>query len=518
MTSYEHRKLVERITALDSRPNDDAAFRKWLKAESLLQLLRENAKSPELIVYEMADYSLISSVVMKESTLQSLSKEDLLNWNGLPEPASYSFSHSERGIAQSSDGNQWGSTPLVVMREYDRQTYLDIQQDYVHVSDIYWSPKENAYWRYDENGNKLYTISITNDRSSANIDLVSFHIRPLELYLSVSNSVLLRMFDFVRRGNNFRGWSSGLTEDIHESNFLFYQQKIDEYASYTRGVQIIRSSLAEDSIDQMLRDGWHGNFAIRESIEFDTILIGHLDTAFFRPEVLLEYTTDSIKYRLEDRYLWCRNIWGIPFDTNEAGQVYVYLVDLRKMPQNEQYRWKSYNEKPKDGISQRSIEADFKAQFPSSSDSLESLQHLLTDWTAEGVPWWRLQHPDLIARLRTPRTSSQKEWGDAFMSLVNATIDGFQTAYLREQNRMRDIQFTDSDRSLVLLEKILAQKLVALRLAQNIRSKVVAHIEGKAAQALARTALQEHDSYAAHFHSVCDRIVDELTLIEQTFS
>lgn len=515
MPSYEHGQLVKRIAALDACPEGDAAFNEWLKAKELLQLLRENAESSELIVYEMADYSLISSVVIKESTLQSLSKEDLLNWHGLPDPACYSLTH-DWGIAQSTDGNNWDAIPLVVMRAYDEKTYLEIRQDYIHVSDIYWSPEESSYWRYDENGNVQHAISVTNKRTVVGIDLVSFHIRPLELYLSVSNSVLIRMFDFTLRNDKFKGWSRNPAQDIHESDLLFYRQHIDADASYTRGIQIIRPNLTEDSIHQMLSDGWNSNFAIRDSLEFETEKIGHLDTAFFRPEVLSEYTTDPRKYKLEDRYLSCRNIWEIPYDTNDAGQVYVYLVDLRKMPLREQYHWKAYNETLRAGISQRSIKTDFEAKFPD-PDSLEKVQSILWNWDTEKVSWWQLKNPELIVRLRTPHTSVQKEWGDAFMALVNAIVDGFHTGYIREQLVIRNIQFDDTDRQLALLEKLLAQRLDALRLAQNIRSKVAAHIEGKDARNLARTALREHGSYAAHFHSVCDQIVEELALIEQAF-
>ena len=50
---------------------------------------------------------------------------------------------------------------------------------------------------------------------------------------------------------------------------------------------------------------------------------------------------------------------------------------------------------------------------------------------------------------------------------------------------------------------------------QRIRTKVKAHVGGEEAREVARLALQQHGSYAAHFSSVCQVIIDELKRIEQ---
>ena len=77
-----------------------------------------------------------------------------------------------------------------------------------------------------------------------------------------------------------------------------------------------------------------------------------------------------------------------------------------------------------------------------------------------------------------------------------------------------------------LIERILigrcelgeGERLRGLREVHLIRSKVSAHSGGSDAVTLANKALQAHETYTAHFDSVCKTVAEELKLIEQAFS
>ena len=62
------------------------------------------------------------------------------------------------------------------------------------------------------------------------------------------------------------------------------------------------------------------------------------------------------------------------------------------------------------------------------------------------------------------------------------------------------------------------QRLIGLREVNGVRSKVSAHSGGKDADSLANRALQEHETYTAHFEIAVQTVAEELKLIQQAFS
>ena len=65
MSSYEHKKLIERIKAIDEVPKDADAYAAWLDANGHLDLLRDNAEEDELIVHASGDYTFVITAVVK---------------------------------------------------------------------------------------------------------------------------------------------------------------------------------------------------------------------------------------------------------------------------------------------------------------------------------------------------------------------------------------------------------------------------------------------------------------------
>ena len=92
MPSYEHNKLRESISQLDDLPQSSADYATWIKADGHLTLLRDNAQEDELIIYGVGEYTFIHAVVVNESNLTPVDKDDLLGWNGNPHSAFASYS------------------------------------------------------------------------------------------------------------------------------------------------------------------------------------------------------------------------------------------------------------------------------------------------------------------------------------------------------------------------------------------------------------------------------------------
>ena len=461
----------------------------------------------------------------------------------------------ENGSAWSSK-TLAGAVQLVFGRQLigdDDGAYFEILQEYAHISDIHWRPEEHAYCCFDEHGDVEHVVSITSRTSGGAVSLVSFRREQIERYLAASGLVLVRMFDFtlVDRERGFRGWSDSPATVFLDDDELFFRQKIDSSAAYTRGVQIIRPSRPKDQILQDLRwsrdrdDGYvnflahdwrHGridsistdpsattNYFVAEenSLPFET------SVAFFSPDVLSEYKSDRDRYTIgeERRLIECRGGWSLRYGINDADQVHAYIVDLRAVPYREQLHWRSRNEEPKAGLSERAIAHDFKGEWSDITMPLEDVLAVLREWERADVAWWKLRDPTLLERVNTPRTSSRDEWADSFGDLASLVVEGFETSAIRAELDATGAPY-ETGGSLALLGRLLTaigamsagDRLDGLQAVQEIRSKAASHARGRRAAQLSSDALKQHGTYAAHFESVCSTVTHELKMIEAAFA
>ena len=114
MPSYEHNKLIKRIANLDKLPDDAAEYASWIKAGGHLDLLQDNSKEDELIIYGSGDYTFINAVVASENSLSSLDQGDLLCWNGNAffSCASYVWGGKRKDVWIEREGCNWRSKTL----------------------------------------------------------------------------------------------------------------------------------------------------------------------------------------------------------------------------------------------------------------------------------------------------------------------------------------------------------------------------------------------------------------------
>ena len=569
MDNYEHKRLIQAITKLDEVPADSHAFSEWIHAEAHLAFLRENARADDLVIYASGEYTFVHSVVVPNSRLSPVDRDDLMGWNFNPYTSIASYVTGggrddvwvERGLSGTGTKTLKDATQLIFGRTFEGWTgpgrnYYELHQEYAHLAGIHWRPEKRAYCRFNEHGDLESVVSVTTrEDKGSNMALVSFKWEPLEEYLAASNASLVRMFDFtLLRRSGFYGWSNEPPQKVDESDHFFYRRKVmPGYAAYTRGVQIIRPRRPEKAVFTRITDGWFGqkNREYAEFIAYDwrnsriakistdpkatanyfnaegNALPFELSPAFFRPDVLLKYKADRDKYTVGERDVSCRAAWHLEgIDVNEAGQVHAYICYLRRLPYAEQLHWLSSNERPKASISKRAVINDFKGEWVSFMEPLARVLSVIRRWHDDKVTWWTLRDERLIERVNTPLTASRDEWAEAFMDLAKLVVEGFETKPIRAKLDTAQVPYEKEDRTIALLEKLMnkgdtsveGQKLVGLRTVQLLRSKAKGHVGGSEAEQLAQDALMEHETFGNHFRHVCTQVADELETIEQLIS
>lgn len=565
MQNFEHKKLVEAIEHLGKVPTEPAEYSKWIEAGRHLSFLRSNANTEEIVAFASGQYTFVRSLIVAESKLAPVDQSDLLAWifSGGSSIASYVSQGErvwvERKLSSTSTKTLEGARELLFDRTFDGWTgagrnHIELNQEYSHLTEIHWRPEYGAYCRFDRRGDLEHVVTVTLDRSKAGgASVVSFRWQPLEEYLAVTGTVLVRLFDFTLfRPNEFEGWSNKPGKVISETPQLFYRQKIDAGVGYTRGVQIVRPRAPATTIVRRMTDRWFGT-SKRQYVEFvaydfrnkqvtkistdpeatvnyfnaeGNSLPFELSPAFFKPEVLSKYKTDRDKYTLGERDLSCRSAWHLRgLDVNEAGQVHAYICDLRGLPYEEQLHWLSYNEPPQTGISKRAVVNDFQGEFTDIAEPLEEVLRVVRQWDSDHVPWWTLRDPKLLVRAMTPLTASRDDWAEAFMDLAKLVVEGFEAKRLRAALDDIQVRYEATDGTIALLEKLLsgstnngaATRLTGLRSVQDLRSKAKGHASGSAADALAQAAISEFGSFSEHFRSVCRAVLSELKKVEALF-
>ena len=566
MTSYEHDQIARAINALEATPETDQENPSWLRAEGHLNILRQNSRDTEVILFACSKTTFIHAVITKESDVTHPDHNDLLDWTSSPfrGRAGYSWGLGTDTVRlEFSDSSPQprtmkNSQNLVFglqLEGLDEAYHYELLQEFAHATRILWREEQRAYCRIDENGDFEPVVSITNPDDTAKATLITCKREPLEQYIEATGNTLVRFFDFtmVRKGM-FHSWSDGTRERKTESEHLFYDQCITPAGNaWTKGTQLLPITTPREDLFRSITEfpsqrtgrqyasfialDWRNGTVTEISTDREhtanyfnaetNLLPFAVSPAFFRPEVISKYKADRDKYTIDEqsRFISCRGAWHLKsYSVNEAGQVHAYICDLRNLPYQEQLHWKSHNEEPKGSISKRAFENDFEGTWGSEATPLERILHILRQWQKHSFDWWRINDEELLVRINTPVSNSRDEWAQSFLEFSKAVIENFRTRPIRALLRKENIPFQETDGTLTLLEKLLQSqtpadggtaKLNGLKQAQLIRSKVHSHSGGTEAQELARNALLVHRTYREHFEHVCNQIADELEKIEE---
>ena len=440
-----------------------------------------------------------------------------------------------------------GAEPAVFRRSFTGMSNYDapieLSQKLVHSLDLHFIEERSAFCRLDSEGDLDEVIRIFNSTGPGDFDnrrsLVLIKAKPLAEYMAVGGYALYRKFDVTRFvPGEFSRWDAPAR--YFEAPDLFYYAGLSGgNASYIRGGQILRPDVTvEELVEEWKREDdpnarqyetfrihdWKNKKLVEWSCapsELSNYFTEsekpfEISPAFFNPEVLTKYKANPDKYDLRDRSITCRNAWHLKtFDINEAGQVHTYIGYLQHLPFKEQQYWKLYNEWPKAGLSKRAIDTDFKGEFTSEADPLQSLRNAVSELDRESPAWWSPRGAQLRDRVHYPVTTSSKEWADELLALDQMVVEGFVASELREVAVAADITIDPSWQSLKLIQEVLRVKdsltadeiVEPLRKLHYLRSKVRGHHTGERTK-LEAEAVKEHGSLPGHFRALCAKCDD----------
>ncbi len=526
--------LKEYLEIQSKIPTSAEEQKKWLGLDDALNFLL-GSRERMIPIYVSCKNFFVYSLVVSEEKLHSDYVKDLLGWNFEVSRSGYGYYSSDHnGKREPSIDNPMdstgtdilnGSTPIFFMRIFEGHNpscILEINQKISHVLGIFWLEDRNAFCKFNEMGD--YENIATMDRGK-NFTLCTLKKEDLDFYLFLSRSILIRVFEFSRSLDRMKYLNgSKRKEDFYknpqEETFANrtteFNKKNEATTAWFRGFQIIRNTISHEEMMKKL-DGkedriyasfiisdwknkkiceWssdpkqHGNYFVKSDLPFGT------SPAFFKPEVLAKYKQDPSKYTIGSRHITCRQAWFLNYDVNEEGQVHVYICDLSYLPYQEQLYWRSFNEKPKAGISKRAFKTDFEACWDFDYDPLISLKQILEEFPVakagnEELPIWKMPNsPETrdVRFLNYVITDSVKEWDDQILTLAQILVDGLcanSIKKLAENLKCRDTNLGSLKQLIKCLEKlgvsnndisIFSDSLITL---WKFRSSIVAHVGGE---------------------------------------
>lgn len=561
MTSNFHNSLAKHLADLNTAPTDPATFEEWLQCKSQLAIVENQDEAAEIVLYAVGVRTFIHSVGVPKTLADGIRPESLLQWTGNAFAPVSTINWDTTGNVWLEDGGtlSFGRTDTEIQRFVYGREFSDLRggrfryeifQSLVHALDLFEVPERRSFCKLDENGDYDDTISITYGESFRDeISLVTIKNDAIDSYLLLSGLTLIQMFDFTLTSPAyFRDWPQDRDERTVDSDGLAYRQHVGPgNGSYTRGVQFYTPRLTKQELWERLsgeryRSPEHQVFVAHDfrhqvvaEISTDPTkttnyfeasgndLPFELSPAFFRADVLLKYKMDRDKYRIEGRTIRCRGGWELrSFDINSAGQVHAYICDLRALPTAELLHWKAHNVRPEAPISKRAHQADFLGQWSSDPDPTGDLVELLRRWDRAKVPWWTLRDRHLLAQIAPPMTTSRDEWSKAFVDLNKLVVEGLEKRYLSGLLQTHKVPFDRQMGSIKLAELLRFHsepedgetRLTALRECVEVRNKAESHAAPDDAARLAADAIAQHESFLAHFEHVCDRMGEELGVIE----
>lgn len=553
--------LLSSLTALAAMPDlKSPEYNAWVDQGDFVDFLKNLKARDEVVLYADSSFYFLYAVAVPTSELEPAPVDDLLMWNCNPCSSwgvwiGYSKGAKEPDVGIDAPLANCGAKvlergeQLLFLRRFDGikgdGSYIELSQKVAHILGIHHMADRNAYCRIDENGDVEDVVRI---QSVAGGRLVSIKRPDLEYLLALLKSSYVLLFDSTRYDSaNFNGWGKGEeTRIILNEEAIYYRFRSNPgRESYLRGFQII-SPILDEGLRRRLRgepgepmryatfiaNDWKnkrveecscdpsllGNYFVSSDLPYET------SPAFFRPEVLLKYKQDPDKYIIEQRSIHCKGAWFLKsFDINNEGQIHAYLCDLNKLPYSEQLYWKSFNEFPKETISNRAFQSDFLAQWSTTPDPLGNLRRRLEELAASETAWWKLKDRRLLERVHYPVTTSQKEWSDELLALNHLVIEGINREYFKARLETSGAKVDPQWGSITLVDKVLecasvnAEKRTAivdpLKHLQLLRNKMKGHAEGSLANKIRDELIQEFGDLRVHFRKLAERCDKAIALM-----
>jgi len=552
----------ERVQSLTLHPPlGTPDYDAWIRQESFIAFLKENAAADQLVLFASAPPHLfVHGVVLPQDSLTEDPVPDLLNWHCDPW-TSWGISYSIGADADASLDHPLHSSgsqilergeQIVFLRSFEGRTenptYVELLQKLTHSFGLHFVPERSAYCRFNRSGDIEDIIRIIElpQATYGEFRVVQIDRRVFDEYLAITRSVYVCLFDSTRyTSGHFSGWNDQTLEHVEDkaAQLYFDMGRVATDASYVRGFQLITSPMSIQELIRRFHDGDEeseyatfiafdfkhdriaecscdpkelANYFVRSELPFE------LSPVFFSADVLARYKADTEKYKVTDRSITCRGGWHLEhYDVNDVGQVHSYLIDLGRLPYKEQLYWKACNEVPKGPISRRSYESHFLGEWYSDDDPLRDLRDLLRELERDRVPWWTLRADDLMDKAHYPLTEGADEWAREIGALDKLLNEGFDSKRLRARAESLGRVIQPQWRSLKLIEETLqglghppeeASRIVApFRELSDLRSTTTAaHATGREAKAKRAKLLKKHGTFQEHYRYLCKASRDSL--------
>ncbi len=221
--------VIERLIQISAAPSQKEAFDAWLEMESALDLLRDNCRQDELVLY-CSWSTFIHGILVPTSSVNPPNTDDLMSWNcnatsswgitvTFSEPRSAFLSPP---LSNTGSKTLEGGEQLVFDRSFEGRTgkkgYCEILQKLIHTFDLHLMEERSAYCRLDKHGDieeVIRIVEIEEKRGGSGATVITFNRALLDEYLVLTDSVLVLTFDFVRyRPGQFSGW-----RDAHDVRY-----------------------------------------------------------------------------------------------------------------------------------------------------------------------------------------------------------------------------------------------------------------------------------------------------------
>lgn len=517
-------------------------FNEWWQDQNndAMKFLHQNAGDDWCVIYLGSDKMLIHGVLVPEQALKPLdtddrdTPDDLLKWQ-------YNPYHSWR--VTSCDSDTWIEAPLadsgsktlkngeqlVFVRDYedasDNQSHVEILQKFTHSMNLKYSRNQKAWCKKDESGDVkpfIKIVEILEEKKNRNVLVVLFNRNLLLAYAALTNSVLVRMFDFPAY------YEAG------KFPHMYHRISKGWAGSFYRGVQLLKSAMSMKEAAETVgissdREEKYETFIALDCQNKRVVEMScspyKLLPAFFNQEVLTRYKSDPNKYSF-DEY----RVDGTPYCINDEGQVCVWLVDLGRMPYKEQQYWKLYNEKPptitdidqkpkqilESVLNKGFFEAQVKGSWDYQLSLISNLKETLRDLHESNCPWWKTSSLDRINQVKQPVVKSptdSADWEREILALRRLVVEGLQDDWLKTKLKELPQDIKGVGGSLNFLEKYLeargyedvSEVLAPLRELNKLRNRVSpAHEQLKEkdrqeARELMAKIIEKHSSYGDHY-------------------
>jgi len=398
-------------------------------------------------------------------------------------------------------GNDEQIEPFVLRRHFHRlkPEYFEILEEFRLLHNLFDDRKRSVLVKIADDGNEHDVVRIEPS-------LVRVRAIEVKQFLGIKDAALGLMFDIRRRfdaplspvpqkediardGIRYRmnAGNGGISDDegfvrIHGkvvlSGFSKSQSGVWPYDETDQDEVYLEFITGTDNAGKLLRkpcDPHSGVFLTR---------------VYFRREVLGKYYNNPQKYSVEDGYLRCGGLWGLPMDNDNQDYVVVFLGDLgQSLPESERHYWLSFNIPPAGPMSETSLRRNIMAEFADATRSdlvfKESFQRVNDKWEKRfGWPLFRpLTRDDehFFTPLHVPATNDQSEFDGQVLALAKVLVDS-----LNEEEIAKQIVITDGLKGLRKLETFLQSRnadaalscVQVLRDIQSLRSAGTAHRKG----------------------------------------